>query len=51
VPHFGLSAGAGYTLATIKPTALIELFHADALRPVAEEVERTILTIMQEAAG
>jgi uncharacterized protein (DUF302 family) len=44
-------AGAGYTLATIRPTSLVELFHADALRPVAEEVERTILTIMREAAG
>jgi uncharacterized protein (DUF302 family) len=44
-------AGAGYTLATIRPTALMELFHADALRPVAEEVEGAILAIMQEAAG
>jgi uncharacterized protein (DUF302 family) len=43
--------GTGYTLATIKPAALVELFHADAVRPVAEEVERTILSIMQEAAG
>jgi uncharacterized protein (DUF302 family) len=43
--------GTGYTLATIKPTALVGLFHADAVRPVAEEVERTILAIMQEAAG
>jgi uncharacterized protein (DUF302 family) len=44
-------AGTGYTLATIRPTALVELFHADDLRSVAEEVERTVLTIMQEAAG
>jgi uncharacterized protein (DUF302 family) len=43
--------GTGYALATIRPTALVELFHADGLRPVAEEVERTILSIMQEAAG
>jgi uncharacterized protein (DUF302 family) len=43
--------GTGYTLATIRPTALVELFHADGLRPVAEEVERTILAIMREAAG
>jgi uncharacterized protein (DUF302 family) len=43
--------GTGYTLATLKPTSLVELFHADGLRPVAEEVERTILTIMQEAAA
>jgi uncharacterized protein (DUF302 family) len=44
-------AGTGYTLATIRPTSLVELFHADDLRSVAEEVERTVLTIMQEAAG
>jgi uncharacterized protein (DUF302 family) len=43
--------GTGYTLATIRPTSLVELFHADGLRPVAEEVERTVLSIMQEAAG
>jgi uncharacterized protein (DUF302 family) len=43
--------GTGHTLATIRPTSLVELFHADGLCPVAEEVERTILTIMQEAAG
>jgi uncharacterized protein (DUF302 family) len=43
--------GTGYTLATIRPTSLVELFHADGLRSVAEEVERTILAIMQEAAG
>ena len=43
--------GAGYTLATIRPTSLVELFHADGLHPVAEEVERAIVAIMQEAAG
>ena len=43
--------GTGYRLATIRPTSLVELFHADDLCPVAEEVERTILIIMQEAAG
>jgi uncharacterized protein (DUF302 family) len=43
--------GTGYTLATIRPTTLVELFHADGLRAVAEEVEQTILSIMQEAAG
>jgi uncharacterized protein (DUF302 family) len=43
-------AGTGYTLATLRPTSLVELFHADDLRPVAEEVERTIVTIMEEAA-
>ena len=41
----------GYTLATIRPTLLVELFHTAGLRPVAEEVERTVVTIMQEAAN
>ena len=43
--------GTGYTLATIRPTLLVELFHTAGLGPVAEEVERTIVTIMQEAAN
>jgi uncharacterized protein (DUF302 family) len=43
-------ADEGYTLATLKPTSLIELFHSERLRAVAEEVERTIIAIMQEAA-
>ncbi len=42
--------GAGCTLATLKPTSLVELFRDGDLRPVAEEVERTIVDIMQEAA-
>ena len=41
----------GYTLATLKPTSLVELFHSESLRAVAEEVEQTIITIMQEAAN
>jgi uncharacterized protein (DUF302 family) len=41
----------GYTLATLKPTSLVELFHSEALHAVAEEVERTIVAIMQEAAN
>lgn len=41
----------GYTLATLKPTSLVELFHSESLRAVAEEVERTIVSIMQEAAN
>jgi uncharacterized protein (DUF302 family) len=43
--------GPGYTLATIRPSVLVELFQSQALRPVAEEVEKTLLTIMQEAAN
>jgi len=41
----------GYTLATIRPTSLNELFHTDGLRLVGEEVERTAVTIRQEAAS
>jgi uncharacterized protein (DUF302 family) len=41
----------GYTLATLKPTSLVELFRSESLRAVAEEVERTIVSIMQEAAN
>lgn len=44
-------AAKGYILATLKPTSLIELFHSESLRAVAEEVERTIVAIMEEAAG
>jgi uncharacterized protein (DUF302 family) len=41
----------GYTLATLKPTSLVELFQSKSLRAVAEEVERTIISIIQEAAN
>ncbi len=43
--------GDGVTLATIKPTAMLEMFREAGLEPVAEEVERTIVNIMQEAAA
>jgi len=43
--------GDGYTLATLKSTSLVELFQSEGLRAVAEEVERTIVSIMQEAAN
>ena len=43
---------AGKTrLATIKPTALIELYGTPALKGVAAEVEATLVAIMAEAAG
>jgi len=42
--------GEGVVLATIKPTAMIEMFQTPALRAVAEEVEETVAKIMQEAA-
>jgi len=42
--------GSGVTLATIRPTALLEMFHTPGLRGVAEEVEEAIVKMMQEAA-
>lgn len=43
---------AGKTiLATLKPTALLALFHTPQLKTVAQEVEDTIVKIMQEAAA
>jgi len=40
----------GVVLATLRPTAMIEMFHAPSLRTVAEEVEESIVAMMQEAA-
>ncbi len=37
-------------VATIRPTALLGLFPNPGLKPVAEEVERVMLQIMQEVA-
>lgn len=42
--------GSGVTLATIRPTAMLDMFHTAELRAVAEEVEAVILKIMDEAA-
>lgn len=42
--------GGKTKIATIKPTALIGLFQNEALRPVAEEVEKTLFQIMRELA-
>ncbi len=42
--------GDGVTLATLRPTSLLEMFQTPGLRGVAEEVEETILKMMQEAA-
>ncbi len=38
------------TLATLRPTALIDLFRTPALRSVAEEVEAIIINMMKDAA-
>jgi uncharacterized protein (DUF302 family) len=43
--------GAGVTLATLRPTALISLFQTPALKAVAEEVEEVLINMMQEAAS
>ena len=37
-------------IASILPTALLSMFPNPELKPVAEEVERTIVRIMQELA-
>jgi uncharacterized protein (DUF302 family) len=42
--------GSGVTLATIRPTAMLDMFHTPELRTVAEEVEAVIVKIMDEAA-
>ena len=38
-------------LATLKPTALLEMFNVPQLRTVAQEVEETIVQIMKEAVA
>lgn len=38
-------------LATIKPSAMLDLYSATGLKEVAQEVEATIEAIMAEAAG
>lgn len=42
--------GDHVVLATLKPTAMLELFETAGLAPVAKEVEDAIFSIMQEAA-
>ena len=43
--------GGRTKLATISPTALINLYPNPELRQVAEEVEATLVAIMKDAAG
>jgi uncharacterized protein (DUF302 family) len=40
----------GYTLATMRPTAMMKTFANPAIEPVAREVEEVILQMMQDAA-
>jgi uncharacterized protein (DUF302 family) len=42
--------GGKTKIATIKPTALLGLFPNPELKPVAQEVEHTIIQIMQDLA-
>ena len=42
--------GGRVTLATIKPTVMLEMFKEAGLKDVAQEVEQTLFKIMQEAA-
>jgi len=43
--------GGKTILATLKPTTLLAMFNTPQLEGVAQEVEATIVKIMQEAAG
>ena len=43
--------GDRVTLATLRPTALLDLFQTPALRSVAEEVEQTMRQMLEEAAA
>jgi len=43
--------GPATKLATIRPTAMLELYATPGLQGVAQEVEATLVTIMAEAAG
>jgi uncharacterized protein (DUF302 family) len=43
------ASGAEVVVATVKPTAMIAVFHAQGLDETAQEVERTLATIMEEA--
>ena len=43
-------AGGQYRIATLLPTALMEMFRKPELEPVAREVEAVIKAMMEEAA-
>ena len=43
--------GGKTILATLKPTTLLAMFNTPQLKGVAQEVEGTIVKIMQEAAA
>jgi len=41
----------GYRLATLMPTALMKMFASPSLIPVAKEVEKVLVAMMQDAAS
>ena len=43
--------GKGYTLATLLPTALMQMFGSPELGVVAQEVETVLKEMMADAAG
>jgi uncharacterized protein (DUF302 family) len=42
--------GDAYKLATIKPTAMLAMFHTPELDPVARDVEDVVVAMMRESA-
>jgi len=45
------SEGETVKLSTIKPTLLLTMFDVDGIQSIAEEVEQTLVAIMEEAAA
>jgi uncharacterized protein (DUF302 family) len=43
--------GGRVKIATLRPTAMLAMFNAPELAPVAQEVEQTMISIMREVAG
>lgn len=43
--------GDKVTVATIRPTVLLDMFQSSELKPVAEDVERTIIRIIDTACS
>jgi uncharacterized protein (DUF302 family) len=43
--------GEKVTLATLKPTGIVSMFNLPELQPTAEEVEKTLAAIMEEASS
>jgi len=50
LPDLHIRGGGKTILATLKPTTLLAMFNTPQLKSVAQEVEDTIVKIMNEAA-